>query len=99
MQSFLLRNLRFTIQTALAFAAIGYIVSIPMSFYLDGYAARWQFSLRNHPGLRIETERLNSLRKFQIMVALGSTALGVVVAQTTFAVHTLAEKDNHESEG
>ncbi|WP_315787316.1 hypothetical protein [Fischerella sp. JS2] len=98
MQSLLLRNLKFTIPTALVFLALGYIISIPMSFYLDAYAAKWQFNL-DHSGLRIETERLDTLRKFQTTVALGSAILGVVVAQTTFAMCIFVEKDDYKSEG
>jgi hypothetical protein len=101
MQSFFFKNLRLTIPTALAFTVLGYAISLPMSFYLDGYAARWQFNLLNHSepaNLSIQTQRLDKLREFQTMVALGGTLLGVVVAQTTFVVHTLALKENHGNE-
>jgi len=99
MQSLLLRNLKFTIPTALAFTVVGYVISVPMSFHLDAYAARWQFNLLDRSDLGIETERLDTLRKFQTVVALGATILGVVVAQTTFVVHTFVEKGDHGSEG
>ncbi|NJN58357.1 MAG: hypothetical protein HC879_13080 [Leptolyngbyaceae cyanobacterium SL_5_9] len=98
MQSLLLRSLKLTIPTALAFTLIGYAISVPMSFYLDIYAARWQFNPLDPPGANIQTERLDALRQFQIRVALGSAGLGVVVAQTTFVAHALAESDrSHES--
>jgi len=101
MQSLLLRSLRLTIPTALAFTLIGYAISVPMSFYLDIYAARWQFNLLDPfdpPGASIQTARLDALRQFQVKVALGSAILGVVVAQTAFVVHALAESDrSHES--
>jgi hypothetical protein len=104
MQSLLLQNLKLTIPTALAFTVVGYAISVPMSFYLDAYAARWQFNLiapptPGGPIEGIEAERLNTLREFQTAVALGGAFLGVVVAQTTFVVHTLVDKGKHKSEG
>ena len=95
MQSLLLKNLKFTIPTALAFTAVGYAISIPMSFYLDAYAARWQFNFLDSSSLGIQTERLDTLREFQTAVALGGSILGVVVAQTTFVVHAFVEKGEH----
>jgi hypothetical protein len=91
--------LKFTIPTALVFTVVGYIISVPMSFYLDAYAARWQFNLLDRSGLGIETQRLDSLRKFQTMVALGGAILGVVVAQTTFVIYIFVEKGDRGSEG
>lgn len=100
MQSLLFQNLRLTISTALAFTVVGYAVSIPISFYIDPLAARWQFyPLERSKILSIETERLDTLRKFQTAVAFGSTILGVVVAQTTFVVYTLVEKGDRGSKG
>lgn len=77
-------------------------MSLPMSFYFDDYAARWQFNLLDHSSLAnlsIQTERLDTLRKFQTTIALRGTFLGVVVAQTTFVVYVLAEKEDRGSEG
>lgn len=99
MQSLLLRNLKFTIPTALVFTIVGYIISVPMSFYLDAYAASWQFNLLDRSGLGIKTERLDTLRKFQTRVALGGTILGVAVAQTTFIMVIFVEKGERGTEG
>ncbi len=101
MQFFMFKNLRLTIPTALAFTVLGYAISLPMSFYLDDYAARWQFNLLNRSepaNLSIQTQRLDKLRKFQTMVALGGTLVGVVVAQTTFVAYTLVLKENRGKE-
>jgi hypothetical protein len=98
MQSLLFRNLRFTIPTALAFTVLGYAVSLPMSFLRDSNAAKWQLNIDRVLISSIETERLHDLRRFQTMVALGGTVLGVVVVQATFVVHAF-EKGNRGNEG
>ncbi|WGV25506.1 hypothetical protein [Halotia branconii] len=98
MRSLLFRNLILTIPTALIFTVVGYAVSLPMSFHIDAYALKWQFNFRSPSDLSIQTQRLDNLRKFQTMVALGSTILGVIVAQTTFVVYTLVEKGDRGSQ-
>jgi hypothetical protein len=86
MRSLLFKNLKLTIPTALGFTILGYILSIPLSFIVDSQAAYWQFYLQRIGG--IETRKLDELGSFQARVALGGTALGILVAQTTFIVYT-----------
>ncbi|BAZ69484.1 MAG: hypothetical protein KME28_00975 [Pelatocladus maniniholoensis HA4357-MV3] len=88
MRALLLQNLKFSIPTALAFTLLGYLISLPMSFLVNSDAARWKFHL-NH-SVSIETDKLRELERFQAMVALGGTVIGIVVAQTTFVVHAFA---------
>ncbi|MBD2498016.1 hypothetical protein [Nostoc sp. FACHB-280] len=88
MRSLLWQNLKLTIPTALAFTILGYAVSLPMSFLFHGEAAFWKFRLSN--AIRIETQKLDELDRFQARVALGSTAMGIIIAQTVFIVHAFA---------
>lgn len=85
MRSLLFQNLKLTIPTALGFTIIGYILSLPLSFLGNSEAVRWQFHLQ--PRVSIENRKLDELGSFQARVALGSTALGILVAQTTFIVY------------
>jgi hypothetical protein len=86
MRSLLFQNLKLTIPTALLFTVLGYILSIPLSFIVNSEAAYWQFSLQGR-GSSIETRKLEELGSFQAQVALAGTALGILIAQTTFFVY------------
>ncbi|OCQ94827.1 hypothetical protein BCD64_20605 [Nostoc sp. MBR 210] len=90
MRSLLWQNLKLTIPTALAFTILGYAVSLPMSFIFNSEAAFWKFRLS--PAISIQTEKLNELDRFQARVALGGTAMGIIIAQTVFIVHAFAPK-------
>ncbi len=81
-RSLLLRNLALTIPTALLFTGLGYLLSMPMLSRFDPQAALF----RRDPATvgSIETARLIALDRFQVMVALGGTVTGIVVAQTVF---------------
>ncbi|WP_411840618.1 hypothetical protein [Nodosilinea sp. PGN35] len=63
-----------------------------MTFQVDPMAAQFrrnqgrQFEAATPP-VAIETDRINALGQFQIMVSLGGTIAGVLVAQTVFMVH------------
>ncbi|MBD2529210.1 hypothetical protein H6G97_06345 [Nostoc flagelliforme FACHB-838] len=85
MRSLLFQNLKLTIPTALGFTILGYILSIPLSLLGHSEAARWEFRLQ--PRVSIENRKLDELGNFQARVALGGTALGILVAQTTFIVY------------
>ncbi len=87
MRSLIFQNLKLTIPTALVFTVLGYILSLPLSFLANSEAARWQFHLQ--PRVGIENRKLDELGSFQARVALGGTALGILVAQTTFVVYIL----------
>lgn len=91
MQSLLLRNLRLTVPTAFLFGILGYAVSVPMSFIIDAEAASWRLHTPAQGG--IETQRLMDIGKFEARVILGSTVVGVVVAQVTFVVHAVRSQD------
>jgi hypothetical protein len=86
MKSLLLRNLLLTIPTVLLFTVLGYGVSLPLSYYVDGYATGWRFGSRPDQG-GIETQRLQDIARFQVGVALGGAALGAFVAQSTFLMY------------
>ncbi|MFN6528938.1 hypothetical protein [Nostoc sp. ChiSLP03a] len=85
MRSLLFQNLKLTIPTALGFTILGYILSLPLSLLANSEAARWQLNLQ--PRVSIENRKLDELGSFQAQVALGGTALGILVAQTTFIVY------------
>ncbi|PHM06197.1 hypothetical protein [Nostoc sp. 'Peltigera malacea cyanobiont' DB3992] len=85
MRSLLFQNLKLTIPTALGFTILGYILSLPLSLLVNSEAARWQLNLQ--PRVSIENRKLDELGSFQARVALGGTALGILVAQTTFIVY------------
>ncbi|MEH2203015.1 MAG: hypothetical protein V7K53_02890 [Nostoc sp.] len=85
MRSLLFQNLKLTISTALGFTIMGYILSLPLSLLVNSEAARWQLNLQ--PRVSIENRKLDELGSFQARVALGGTALGILVAQTTFIVY------------
>lgn len=87
MRYLLLQNLKLTIPTALAFTILGYAISLPMSFIFNPEAANWKFHLSK--AIRIETEKLDEVGRFQARVTLGGTAIGIIIAQTTFIVHAL----------
>ncbi|WOD41218.1 hypothetical protein [Nodosilinea sp. E11] len=93
----LLKNLALTLPAALLFMLLGYILSFPMTFQIDAEAAylrrnQWmQFGNDVLPNC-IETDRLNALSRFQMMVSLGGTVMGVVVAQTVFATHEQSQR-------
>lgn len=86
MRSLLFQNLKLTIPTALGFTILGYILSLPLSLLANSEAARWQYHLQSRTRY-IETQKLDELGSFQARVALGGTALGILVAQTTFIVY------------
>ncbi len=85
MRSLIFQNLKLTIPTALAFTVLGYILSLPLSLLVNSEAARWQFYPQSR--VYIETHKLDELGSFQAQVALGGTALGILVAQTTFIAY------------
>ncbi|MDZ8087147.1 MAG: hypothetical protein RMY16_16555 [Nostoc sp. DedQUE12b] len=85
MRSLIFQNLKLTIPTALAFTVLGYILSLPLSYLGNSEAARWQFNFQRTTF--IETRKLDELGSFQARVALGGTALGILVAQTTFITY------------
>ncbi|WP_104908983.1 hypothetical protein [Nostoc sp. 'Lobaria pulmonaria (5183) cyanobiont'] len=85
MRSLLFQNLKLTIPTALVFTILGYILSLPLSFLGNSEAVRWQLNLRHT--IVIDTRELDELGSFQARVALGGTAIGILVAQTTFIVY------------
>jgi hypothetical protein len=89
MRSLLFQNLKLTIPTALVFTILGYILSLPLSCLGNSEAVRWQLNLLNPQRTisSIETRKLDELGSFQARVALGGTALGILVAQTTFIVY------------
>ncbi|MFN6485633.1 MULTISPECIES: hypothetical protein [unclassified Nostoc] len=84
MRSLLFQNLKLTISTALVFTILGYILSLPLSCLGHSEAVRWQLNFQR---TFIETRKLDELGSFQARVALGGTALGILVAQTTFIVY------------
>ncbi|WP_193197978.1 hypothetical protein [Nostoc sp. MG11] len=90
--------MKLTIPTALVFTVLGYILSLPLSFIVNSEAARWQFNVQKP--LSIETRKLDELGSFQGRVALGGTALGILVAQTTFIMYVskfgLSNRTNKE---
>jgi ABC-type phosphate/phosphonate transport system permease subunit len=85
MRSLIFQNLKLTIPTALVFTILGYILSLPLSFLGNSEAVRWQLNPQGR--IYIETRKLDELGSFQARVALGGTALGILVAQTTFIAY------------
>ncbi len=83
MRSLLFQNLKLTIPTALLFTVLGYILSLFLSFLTNPQAARWQFHLEFGP----EPRNLDQLAIFQAQAAFSGTALGILIAQTTFFVY------------
>lgn len=88
----LLKNLALTIPTALLFTLLGYVLSFPMTFQVDEQAAQFRrnqrMQFRNDAlPTAIATDQLNALSRFQMMVSLGGTVMGVLVAQTIFVIH------------
>ena len=76
---------------AFVFAVLGYGISIPACYLLDGEAADFQFT-RPRSVMAIETQRLLNLNKLRVGMTLGGAVLGTVVAQTTFVLYALKKK-------
>jgi ABC-type sulfate transport system permease component len=89
MQPLLWKNLKITVPMALVFTVLGYIFSIPICYIFDYDAARMKFLMLPPLPILINPEQRVELGRFQARVTLGGTVLGIVLAQTIFAIDAL----------